>query len=100
MFITSYVAGGRDATVVWGSTDFKFKNSRDYPIMIESSVSIGIATVSIYGLRRDTEYDISIETKTVKKTSSNIIIDAYKVYRLNGEVVKREKLSRDTYKTQ
>ena len=46
------------------------------------------------------KYDISIETKTVKKTSSNIIIDAYKVYRLNGEVVKREKLSRDTYKTQ
>lgn len=100
MFITSYVGGGKDATVVWGSTDFKFKNSRDYPIMIESSVSGGIATVSIYGLKRDVEYDISIETKTVKRTSSNIIIDAYKVYRLNGDVVKSEKLSRDTYKTQ
>lgn len=100
MFVTSYVDGGKDATVVWGSTDFKFKNSRDYPIRIESSVSGGIARVSIYGLKRDNEYDISIETQTVKRTSSNIIIDAYKVYRQNGEVVKKEKLSRDTYKTQ
>lgn len=98
MFIPSYVPGGKDATVVWGSTDFKFKNTRDYPIRVESSVSDGIATVSIYGLRNETEYDISIESNTVKRTNSNIIVDAYKVYRLNGEVVKREKLSRDTYK--
>lgn len=99
MFVPSYVSGGEDATVVWGSTDFKFKNNRDYPIRIESSVSGGIATVNIYGLRREKEYDISIETKTVKKTKSNFVVDAYKVYRSNGEVVRKEKLSRDTYKT-
>lgn len=66
MFIPSYVDGGRDATVVWGSTDFKFKNERDYPIKIESSVSDGIARISVYGFRRDTEYDIDIETQKVK----------------------------------
>lgn len=98
MFIPSYVGGGEDATVVWGSIDFRFKNTRDYPIRIESSVSGGVATVNIYGLRNGNEYDIRIETKVVKRTSSNIIVDAFKVYRKNGEVVKREKLSRDTYK--
>ena len=38
MFTTSYVKPGMDATVAWGSTDFKFKNLRDYPIKIVSSV--------------------------------------------------------------
>lgn len=66
MFIPSYVDGGRDATVVWGSTDFKFKNERDYPIKIESSVSDGYARVAIYGFRRETEYDIDIVTQKVK----------------------------------
>lgn len=121
MFVPSYVTGGRDATVVWGSTDFKFRNDRDYPIKIESSVSGGIATVSIYGFRRDVEYDISIETSKVRtiayKTQyqkksgyakgaviqggvNGSVWDSWKVYRLNGEVVKREKLYRDTYSAQ
>lgn len=38
MFVPSYVTGGRDATVVYGSTDFRFKNNRSYPIKIVSSV--------------------------------------------------------------
>lgn len=97
MFVPSYVSAGRDATVVWGSTDFKFKNTRNYPIKIESSVSGGIATVNIYGLKNETEYDISIETKTIKKTSKDIVVDAFKIYKLNGNVIKSEKLSRDTY---
>lgn len=118
MFIPSYVTGGRDATVVWGSTDFKFKNPRDYPIKISSKVGGGRVIVDIYGLKRDEEYNISIETETVKtiayKTeyqknsrykSGDIIqsghngsvVDSYKIYRLNGEVIKKEKLSRDTY---
>lgn len=100
MFVPSYVTGGRDATVVYGSTDFKFKNSRSYPIKIVSSVEGGVARVSIYGYRneRDPEYEISIETNLVKTTSTSLVYDAYKVYKQNGVVVKREKMSRDTYK--
>ena len=121
MFIPSYVNGGEDATVVWGSTDFKFKNSRDYPIKIVSSVQNGVATVSIYGLATDNEYDISIETKTIKSIpysteyrkntgyasgtviqsgAKGYVVDSYKVYKQNGVEVKREKLSRDTYSAQ
>ena len=121
MFIPSYIDGGRDATVVWGSTDFKFKNERDYPIKIESSVSDGIARVAIYGFRRETEYDIEIETQKVKTInysttyqkksgySSGELIqsglngsvwDSWRVYKLGGQVIKREKLYRDTYDAQ
>lgn len=121
MFIPSYVEGGRDATVVWGSTDFKFKNERDYPIKIESSVSDGVARIAIYGFRKETEYDIDIETNKVKTIKyetvtqkksgyskgeviqggvNGSIWDSWRVYRLNGEVVKREKLFRDTYDAQ
>ena len=99
MFVPSYVTAGKDATVVWGSTDFKFKNTRDYPIKIESSVSGGVATVSIYGLKTDNEYDsIRIEAKTIKSTNTSLVVDAYRVYRKDGQVVRSEKISRDTYK--
>lgn len=121
MFVPSYVKAGADATVVWGSTDFKFKNSRDYPIKIVTSVQNGYATAQIYGLKNDIEYDISIESekiKTLKYTTTyqksstykkgtviqggvnGQVVQSYKVYRLNGEVVKREKLYRDTYSAQ
>lgn len=51
-FVTSYVGPGRDATVVYGLTDFKFKNTRQYPVRISASAQNGIATISIYGIKR------------------------------------------------
>ena len=98
MFVPSYISAGKDATVVWGSTDFKFKNRRDYPIKIETSVSGGVAKVNIYGLRTDNEYDISLETRTVKSTGSSLVVESYRVSRQNGEIIKKEKLYTDTYK--
>ena len=119
-FVTSYVGGGKDATVVWGSQDFKFKNTREYPVRITATVQGGIATVQVWGIKRDVEYDITIETKktaTIKYTTQTIQTsslpagqskvvqtgkngskyEAYKVKRLNGEVVSRTLLSKDTY---
>ena len=99
MFIPSYVSGGKDATVAWGSTDFRFVNSRDYPIKIEAGVSDGTCRVKIYGLRKSDDYDnIYLTTKTVKKTSNSIVIDSYRVYERDGEVVYSKKMYRDTYK--
>jgi len=99
MFIPSYVGGGKDATVAWGSTDFKFINSRDYPIKIEAAVSDGTCRVKIYGLRKSDDYDnIYLTTKTIKKTSNSIVIDSYRVYERDGEVVFSKKMYRDTYK--
>ena len=102
MFVPSYADAGKDATVVWGSTDFKFENRRDYPIKIEASVSGGIATVSIYGLKTDEEYDrynLSIESKTIKNTSTTLVVESYRAYRDDdGNLIKRDKLYTDTYK--
>ena len=98
MFVPSYSEAGKDATVVWGSTDFKFKNRRNYPIKIEASVSGGIAQINIYGLKNDDDYDLSIYTKTIKSTSTTLVVESYRAYRVNGEIVKMDKLYTDTYK--
>ncbi len=98
MFVPSYSDAGKDATVVWGSTDFKFKNRREYPIKIEASVSGGVARINIYGLLTNDEYDISIDTKTVKSTDKTLVVESYRAYRRNGELIKRDKLYTDTYK--
>ncbi len=45
----SYVKLGMDATVNWNNVDFKFKNSTNYPIRIEASVSGGYVHISIVG---------------------------------------------------
>ena len=119
-FVTSYLAGGKDATVVWGSQDFKFVNSRKYPIRLTATVSGGVATIQVWGLKEEVEYDITIETKktaTIPYTTQYINdsslpvgtqkveqngsngskYEAYKVMKLNGEVVSRTLLSKDTY---
>lgn len=102
MFVPSYADAGKDATVVWGSTDFKFENRRAYPIKIEASVSGGIAKIKIYGLKTDEEYDrynLSIGSKTIKNTSSTLVVESYRLYKdSNGNIVKRDKLYTDTYK--
>lgn len=42
-----YVPDGKDATVSYGSVDFKFRNNRSHPIMLKSYVDNGSLTVSI-----------------------------------------------------
>lgn len=59
-YTTTYVPAGRDATVVYGTQDFKFKNSRTYPIKIEARVANGIAEFKIHGIKEEVEYDIRI----------------------------------------
>lgn len=102
MFVPSYSPAGKDATVVWGSTDFKFENRRDYPIKIETSVSGGVAKINIYGLKTNEEYDIydlSIESRTIKNTGTSLVVESYRAYKdSNGNVVKKDKLYTDTYK--
>ena len=119
-FVTSYVPAGKDATVVWGAQDFKFKNTRKYPIRITATVEGGTATVQIWGLKEEVEYEITIETKktaTINYTTQYIQdpslpagqqkvvqegnngrkVEAYKITKLNGQVISTTLLSKDTY---
>ena len=120
-FVTSYVGAGRDATVVYGSTDFKFKNTRTYPVKIVASAKSGIATVSIYGIKEaDREYTYSFSTKTIstipyttkyvedsslapgkevvkQKGANGLVTETYMTKMLNGKVISTKLLSKDTY---
>lgn len=119
MFIPSYAGAGRDATVVYGSTDFKFKNNRNYPIKIMSYVDGGIAKFEIFGLRQENEYEVEIKTKitgsipysvqyvsrqgvaagkVIQKGVNGTKSETYKILKQNGQVVSTELLSKDTYK--
>jgi len=120
-FKTSYIAAGRDATVVWGSIDFKFKNSRKYPIKIKASVHSGVAEFKIFGIKEEKEYEISVLpviTSTIPY-STQIIDDptlapgqtvvqqggmngyrvtTYLEKKYNGQVESKEVITSDTYK--
>lgn len=97
-FVPSYVNAGRDVTVVYGTTDFKFKNNRNYPIKILCSVSGGIAKFEIYGLREETEYEVVLSSKIVSSTSTSLKSETYKTLKLNGETISSEIINKDTYK--
>lgn len=119
-FVTSYLPAGRDATVVYGMTDFKFKNTRKYPVKIVASAKNGIATVSMYGIKEENEYTFSFKTKTVasipfttkyeedatlpvgkekvrQKGANGLKTETYITKMLNGKVISTTLLSRDTY---
>lgn len=119
-FVTSYVPAGRDATVVYGAIDFKFKNVRQYPVRIVASAQNGIATVSIYGIKEENEYTFSFSTKTVasipfstkyiedgkialgtekikQKGANGLKTETYITKSLNGKVISTKLLSKDTY---
>lgn len=120
-FKPSYVTPGLDATVSWGGPDFKFTNNRDYPIRISCDTSGKILKIYIYGLKRDTDYKVVLEskyvstvyakttyktdpslasgeTKVIQSGSNGCKTVAYKyLYDSNGTLVSTECLSRDTY---
>ena len=97
-FVPSYAGPSRDATVVYGAIDFKFKNNKDYPIKITCSVSGGIANFKIWGLKSDNDYDVQITSRTTGTTATSIYSEAYKILKKNGNVVSTTLLSKDTYK--
>ncbi len=119
-FVTSYLPAGRDATVVYGMTDFRFKNTRKYPVRIVASAKNGIATVSMYGIKEENEYTFTFSTKTIasipqttkyeesaalpvgteqvkQKGHSGVKTETYMTKLLNGKPVSTVLLSRDTY---
>lgn len=97
-FIPSYVTASRDATVVYGSIDFQFKNNRNYPIKIICSVSGGVASCQIFGLKQDDDYEVQISSYETGRTATAIYSEAYKILKKDGKVVNKVLLSKDTYK--
>ena len=121
-FLTSYVKEGRDATVVYGVKDLKFKNNRNFPIKIETKVSSGVVTCNIYGINEEPLYDVSFNVETVSSTeptvkyeydsslasgeqkikqsgSNAMTVNVYKIVKLNGSIISKTFIYQDIYKS-
>lgn len=120
-YIVSYVDIGTDATIAYPTTDFKFKNTRNYAVKIVASAKNGILKIDLYGVKEETEYEVLIDSKitqvipyTTKTTQNsnlaqgkqNVIVKGvngyksatYKILKLNGNVISKELITEDTYK--
>ena len=119
-----YVPPSRDATVYIGVLDFKFKNTRQYPVKIVTSYSWnGTMNISLYGTKEENEYEVILSssvTSTIPYTTKynydanipqgrNVVVskgvngynsEGYITKKLNGQVVSSGLLSRDSYKAQ
>jgi vancomycin resistance protein YoaR len=115
----SYVNLGRDATVVYGTTDFRFKNNQKTPIKIDAKASGGVLTVKILGFEDDNK-KITLKTETVQvrpftetiiqdttipvgstqitqKGSNGYIVKTYKITTIDGVTSEPKLISTDTY---
>ena len=97
-FVPAYSSTGRDATVVYGVKDFRFKNTRKHAIKITCSVSGGVAKFSIFGVKEDTEYDVGVYVNINSNTSTYIKSTTYRTLKLNGKTISTEKIYSCTYK--
>lgn len=116
-----YAPLGEDATVYWGSLDFKFSNNRRFPIKIEAYQEKDYVVVRILGTKVDNN-KVEIETKVLSHTPyetktvnnpdlnygvkkqkveghSAYSVETYRVvYDENGKEISREKLPSSRYK--
>lgn len=122
-FTVAYLPPSLDATVSWGGPDFRFVNSRDYPIKIRAWVESKKLYVEIWGTKVDDTY-VELESRTIETIPLKVeetvdetlapgerVVDvsghdglkseAYKLtYDGEGNLLKRELLSKDTYHAQ
>jgi len=118
----SYLPIGQDATFASGAIDFRFRNTTGKHLIIRTVVENRKLTVKLFGTMPDNiHYDIeSVTTSTIEPTIRETVSDAlppggrlitqqgkqgyvvetYRTLVRDGEVVKRERLSKDKYNAQ
>lgn len=119
-YAVSYVPAGRDATVAYGGKDFKFKNTRNYPIKIVASAKNGVVSISLAGIKEEKEYEIELRSTVLSRTPCKVVYQdnnslaagkekvvqsgynglkskAYKIVKYNGKTISKTLLSSDTY---
>ncbi len=122
MYDTGYIPLGMDATVWYGSTDFRFENDTDYPIKLVTSYQNSRLTVQIYGTKVDdtyvkmtnkvlsstpweTEYKVDPSlpagsTKTEQTPYTGYVAEAYRnIYSGDGELISSTLESKNTYRS-
>lgn len=78
----NYIPYGQDATVAYGGKDFKFKNEREYPILIWAEILDNRLYIGIYGREKSPEITWHHNIKST--------VEAPKYYQENPELEKGE----------
>lgn len=116
----SYAPPGRDATVSYGSIDFKFSNNTNAPIKLIASANNGVNIVTVYGTKKNPGRTVEItsectgswapktkeiEDPTLPEGTTKVDVSgsngssyvAYKITKENGNIIKKEQLTKSTY---
>ena len=119
--VVSYVPKGQDATVAYGSIDFRFKNSTKGPIKISAKTAGKSLTISIWGAKPEKEKKVEIintvtgtiapttqETqdsslaagsrKTVSSGKTGYVVSTVRKVYENGTLVNTENMPTSRYK--
>lgn len=89
----TYAPIGRDATLAKNQVDFKFKNNQQNPIVVQTYVSNGNVTASIWGIKENPNKRIIIDVKKYGPKSS----ETFKYTYDGDKLIKSERISRDIY---
>lgn len=119
-YLSGYVPAGLDATISYGSKDFKFTNNREFPIKLVCTAQNGTISATIYGVKQDDDCEVELQSvvtsyiaPTVKYENTNTLNEGvekvkqagssgckctvYRTLSRNGEQISREVLHNDVY---
>jgi vancomycin resistance protein YoaR len=123
MYSVAYLPLGFDATVNWGTIDFKFTNDSDYPVKIVAYVENKQLYMEIWGTKVndnkvELKYEVvkTVDYETVEKEDESIaqgkssvktsghngyVVDNYQlIYDGDGNLLENNYLGRSTYRSQ
>lgn len=92
MYAVTYVPMGMDATIYWGSLDYKFKNTTSHPLKITANIDGGTVNIGFYGIQ-DNDYTVKLRYeilsstpfKTVDQDENEIVISGEDVTMVDEE---------------
>ncbi|MDO4519609.1 MAG: VanW family protein [Eubacteriales bacterium] len=89
----SYVPFGMDATVNWGTQDFKFKNNTDFPVKLLLVYEDGVVKATLLG----TKLDANIVEIVNESTGGLSCVTYRRIYDPNGTLINDETISNSRY---
>ena len=119
--MVTYVPLGEDATVAWGSKDFRFENNTPFPIKVVTSHKTNNLTVKLLGTQTVPNKVVKIATTELSKTPFEVVYEidetlpvgtekvdsngytgykteSYRVVYIDGKEVSRTFENKSTYK--
>ena len=121
IFTVSYVKNGLDATVSYGTIDFKFKNSTNWPIKIETYMTKNNELVfSLLGTKENKGLSVELLPQVIKTNPfktiyiddpslpegttvvrqnglNGYVVDTYKIIKQDGKEINRTKITTSVY---